>query len=107
VKTAGWSQLDEEEQRRIAAPLERGKTVGNGALPIPQLRSEGDACDSRVRAAVAEVRRLVEGERLATISLGSFFGAGIETEEQLDAALEGIRDECARLIGAGRKVIVQ
>lgn len=32
---------------------------------------------------------------------------GIETEEELDAALAGVRDECARLIGAGKKVIVQ
>jgi hypothetical protein len=31
---------------------------------------------------------------------------GIETEEQLDAALDGIREECTRLIGAGKKVIV-
>jgi hypothetical protein len=107
IKTAGWSDLDEDDQRSIAVPLERGKATGNGDLPIPQLRSERDACDSRVRAAVAEVRRLVEGERLATISLGSYFGAGIETEEQLEVALDGIRDECARLIGAGKKVIVQ
>jgi hypothetical protein len=44
---------------------------------------------------------------MATVSIGSYFGDGIETEEQLDAALTGIRDECARLIGSGKKVIVQ
>ena len=42
-----------------------------------------------------------------TVSLGSYFGGGVETEEQLDAALNGIREECARLIGVGKKVIVQ
>jgi hypothetical protein len=54
--------------------------------------------------AVTEVHRLVEGERVAHVSLGSFFAGGVETEEQLDAALEGIREECAKLIGAGKKV---
>ncbi|AUX29563.1 MULTISPECIES: BrxE family protein [Sorangium] len=34
------------------------------------------------------------------------FGAGIETEEQFDAALAGLRDERARLIGAGKKVVL-
>ena len=76
-------------------------------LPIPQLRSELDACDARLREAVAELHRIIDGERVATVSLGSYFAGGIETEEQLDAALDGIREECSRLIGAGKKVIVQ
>ncbi len=107
VTTHGWGQIDEDDQRRIAAPLERGKSKDKELLPIPQLRSERDACDSRLRAAVAEVHRLIEGERLVTVSVGSYFADGVETEEQLEAALEGIREECARLIGAGKKVIVQ
>ena len=107
VKTAGWDKLDEDQQRRIASPIHRGmKTEGEG-LPIPQLRSEAEACDSRLRAAVAEVRRLVDGERVVTVNVGGYFSGGIETEEQLDAALAGVREECARLIGAGKKVMVQ
>ena len=35
-----------------------------------------------------------------------YSGSGIETEEQLDAALAGLRDECSRLIGAGKKVVL-
>jgi hypothetical protein len=107
VKTSGWNQIDEGLQGRIAAPIRQGMARDGARLPIPQLRSEREACDSRVRAAVAEVRRIVEGDRLVSISLGSYFGGGIETEEQLEAALEGIREECARLIGAGRKVVAQ
>jgi hypothetical protein len=53
------------------------------------------------------VRRLIDGERLVTVSVGTYFGDGIETEEQLDAALTGVREECARLIGAGKKVVIQ
>ena len=76
-------------------------------VPIPQLRADRDACDGRLRAAIAELRRIIDGERVVTLSLGSYFAGGIETEEQLDAALDGVREECARLIGAGKKVIVQ
>jgi hypothetical protein len=76
-------------------------------LPIPQLRSEREACETRLRDAIAEVYGILDGERLATVSLGSYFADGIETKEQLDAALEGIREECARLIGAGKKVVVR
>jgi len=107
VKTPGWSAIDADQQGKLAAPLERGKAKDKEPLPIPQLRSERDACDARLRAAVAELRRLIDGDRLATVSLGSYFGGGVETEEQLDAALGGIREECARLIGAGKKVIIQ
>lgn len=105
--TAGWSEIDEEEQRRIAEPLESGRSAGERPLPIPQLRSEREACGFRLRDAIAEVHGILEGERLATVNVASYFGEGVETEEQLDAALTGIRDECARLIGAGKKIIVQ
>ncbi|AUX40177.1 uncharacterized protein SOCE26_015760 [Sorangium cellulosum] len=30
----------------------------------------------------------------------------LQTEEQLDAALAGLRDACARLIGAGKKAVL-
>ena len=69
IKTPGWSEIDEDEQRKIAMPIERGLTKDKTRVPIPQLRSERDACDSRLRAAVAEVHRLIEGERLVTVIL--------------------------------------
>ena len=107
VTTPGWGKVDEDQQRRLAGPFERGRTREKERLPIPQLRSERDACDGRLRTAVAELRRIIDGERVVSLNLGSYFGGGIETEEQLDAALDGVREECARLIGAGKKVIVQ
>jgi hypothetical protein len=106
-KTPGWESLSADQRSRIAEPLERGKSADGARLPIPQLRFECEACESRVRSAISEVHRTVEGERLATVSLGGYFAGGIETEEQLDAALTGIREECAKLIGAGKKIVVQ
>jgi len=107
VRTPGWGEVDEDQQHRLAGPFERGKAREKERLPIPQLRSERDACDGRLRTAIAELHRIIDGERVVSVSLGSYFGGGIETEEQLDAALDGVREECARLIGAGKKVIVQ
>jgi Family of unknown function (DUF6079) len=107
VTTPGWFEIDEDQQRRLAAPFERGIARDTDRVPIPQLRSERDACDGRLRAAIAELRHLIDGERVVSVNVASYFSGGIETEEQLDAALEGMREECARLIGAGKKVIVQ
>jgi hypothetical protein len=103
----GWQVIDEDRRLKLAAPFERGKTRDKEQVPIPQLRSELDACESRLREAIAELHRIIDGERVATVRLGSYFSGGVETEEQLDAALGGIREECSRLIGAGKKVIVE
>jgi hypothetical protein len=107
VKTPGWSDVGEEQQRRLGAPFERGKSREEVRLPIPHIRSERDACEGRLRSAIEELRRIIDGERVVNVSVGSYFEGGVETEEQFDAALEGVREECARLIRAGKKVIVQ
>lgn len=105
--TPGWNRIDEAEKKTIAAPLARGMDRGASTVAIPLLRSERDACEPRLQAAVEAVHRALEGDRVVTVNLASYFAGGIETEEQLDAALQGIREECARLIGAGKKVILQ
>ena len=108
VKTPGWAEIDEDQQQPPRRARSSAGTKRDAErVPIPQLRADRDACDGRLRAAVAELRRIIDGERVVTVSVGSYFAGGIETEEQLDAALDGIREECARLIGAGKKVIVQ
>jgi hypothetical protein len=107
VQTPGWDAIDQEQQQKLAAPLERGKTLDQERVPIPQLRSELDACETRLQDAIAELHRIIDGDRVATVRLGGYFSGGIETEEQLDAALAGIREECSRLIGTGKKVVVQ
>jgi hypothetical protein len=106
MKTPGWADLAEGTKHTIAAPLERGTVRDTEPLPIPLLRSERDACEMRLRTAIQDVLRSYEGERLVAVNVGSYFAGGIDTEEQLDAALAGIREECAHLIGAGKKVVL-
>jgi hypothetical protein len=107
-QTPGWAELDEDQRKRIAAPLERcAATDGQDAVSIPLLRSDLDACTTRLNAAVAQVLQVQDGDRVVTMTLGTYFAGGIETEEQLDAALAGIREELSRLIGAGKKIVIQ
>jgi hypothetical protein len=107
AKTAGWDSINQDQQKKLAVPLERGTIRDQERVPIPQLRSELDACDTRLQDAISQLHRVVDGDRVATVKLGGYFSGGIETEEQLDAALAGVREECSRLIGTGKKVIVQ
>jgi hypothetical protein len=49
----------------------------------------------------------VDGARVVRVTASSYFSGGIETEEQLDQALNGLKEQCLELIGAGKKVLVQ
>ena len=105
--TPGWADLSADDQASIALPLERGRVMeGTAGVSILQLRSETELCPIRLQSVVDAVLRAIGGDRVVTVSLRAYFAGGIETEEQLEAALTGIREECARLIGAGKKIVI-
>jgi hypothetical protein len=105
--TPGWERLDDAQRDEISQHLRQCADKNWNNQTIRHLRSETELCDSRLGAAVTKMHQILEGERLATVSVGQFFSGGIETEEQLDQALGGIRDEFSRLIGEGKKIIVE
>ncbi len=107
--TPGWKQLNEEQQRIVARPLVTCLRVDadDDTTPIPLLRADLAACRGRLAAAVEQMLRMVDGQRVVWVDAGSYFAGGVETEEQLDSALDGLREECVELIGAGKKVLVQ
>jgi len=106
--TPGWEALDDEQRRRVAGPLEtRTEAKLTRPIPIPELRADIDACPARLSRAVQELLQVQEGERLVKISAGSYFSGGIESEEQLEASLGALRDECLHHLGAGKKVLIQ
>ena len=104
----GWEDLDAEQQDRVMEPLV-AYTVADGAhqQSIPKLRADVDACSGRQDKAIENLLRMRDGQRVVRLRASDFFQGGIETEEQLEAALTGLRDRCAELIGAGKKVLVQ
>jgi hypothetical protein len=107
TKTSGWERLDEAQQGEVARPLRQCADPAWNKQTIRHLRSETEACEKRLSAATEKVHQMLEGDRLATVSVAKFFEGGIENDEQLEQALTGIRDECSRLLGAGKKVIVR
>ena len=106
-QTPGWERLDDAQQQEVSRHLRQCADREWNNQTIRHLRSETEACSSRLATAVQKVHQILEGARLATVSVNQFFNGGIENEEQLDQALSGIRDEFSKLLGAGKKVIVK
>jgi hypothetical protein len=105
--TDGWSDLNEEQQERVELPLRsRASTAVSASATIPFLRSELSACPQHLRAAIQQMMELLEGNRLVTLNIGTFFGSGIDNEEQLEAAIDALRHECIKLLAADKKILV-
>lgn len=104
----GWDSLNEEQRQLVSQPLST-RTDRNvpAHIGIPELRADQEACGARMDKAIMEMMRMVDGVRLVTVNASSFFDGGVEDEEQLDAALTGLREECVRLIATGKKVLVR
>jgi hypothetical protein len=106
--TPSWEQLNEEQQKRVSAPLASRAEASNAASQsIPLLRADLHACPGLLSQAIEETLRHVDGNRVVRVTASSYFSGGIETEEQLDQALDGLKDQCLELIGAGKKILVQ
>ena len=106
--TPGWEQLSADQQQRVAAPLlSQATTDGTASMTIPLLRAELAASSARLSSAVVDMLRFVDGNRIVQVVASSYFSGGIETEEQLNQALTGLKEQCLELIGAGKKVLVQ
>ena len=79
VKSPGWNEVDEEQRRKIAAPLERGRAKDCDRLPIPQLRSERESSAERISclrrgAATRSLQNPTNVSRFqAATTSGSFF----------------------------------
>ena len=101
-----WPSLTEDQQRQLAAPIE-SRTTTDITQAIPLLRAETDACPGRLQTAIQEMMRTIDGNRLVSVNASGYFKGGIDSEEQLDAALAGLRDTCMEQIGTGKKVLVQ
>jgi hypothetical protein len=106
--TPGWEQLDDEQQEQVASTLRaRSHADGADAMTIPLLREQIEACPQLLSKAREEMLRILDGNRVEPLDASSYFAGGIETEEQLEAALDGLRERVRELIAAGKKVLIQ
>lgn len=103
----GWKDLEAEQQKRLVAPLAVCAAPAPDCVSLALLRSDTDACPGRTQKVIEEMLRLIEGSRLVRLDVSTFFSGGIETTEQLDAAIEALREECERQLAEGKKILLQ
>lgn len=103
----GWNGLSPDQQERLLAPLKACAAPASPDLGLALLRSDIDACPGRTQKVIEEMLRLIDGSRLVRIEIGKFFSGGVETTEQLDAAIAALREECERQIAEGKRVLIQ
>lgn len=105
--TPVWADLSDEARMAVASPLQaHADDTGAHSPTIPQLRSDRDACDTRLRSAIEKAHQIAEGDRIVTVNVQPYFRGGVDDTEQLEAALTGLREECERLIADGKKIVV-
>ncbi|MCX5985921.1 MAG: BREX system P-loop protein BrxC [Chloroflexi bacterium] len=104
--TPGWEVLSDDTRVRIDLELQHGADASRYGHGIAILRTERDACDARLKRAVAEVRRLIDGDTVVPVALGRYFSGGIANEEELEDALDAVREACMRVLAQGKKVVV-
>ena len=106
--TPGWEQIDPDQQERVSRTLvSRSNMSDCDRLSVSMLREQRSACSGLLKQAIEEMLRLLDGNRLERVEASSYFSGGIETEEQLESALSGLRDRCVELLAAGKKILVQ
>ena len=107
IETEGWGGLEDSQRSKIISPIEQRTSKDPKPRPtIPEVRADCLACESRLQQAIEEMMRILDGNRLAKISLAKHFSGGIETQDQLDSALRAVREECERLLAEGKKILV-
>lgn len=103
-----WPALDDDAKGEVAALLQHhAHDDGATRPPIPQLRADHDACMGRLHEAIQKVQQIVEGDRMVEVSIEPFFRGGVSDLEQLDAALQGLREVCERHIAADKKIFIR
>jgi hypothetical protein len=50
---------------------------------------------------------LLDGNRLVRLDVNSFFSGGIDTTEQLDTAINALREECEKQLAEGKRILIQ
>ena len=105
--TPGWQNLGAPERDRVARDLVPRTRPASDAENIPLLRADVLACPEHLNRAREEMLRLIDGNRIVKVPAASYFAGGIDTVEQLDQALDGLRAECLELLGTGKKILVQ
>lgn len=107
--TPGWEDLNPDQQESIAENLTPYMSDNPDSATVPQIRSDIDACPTRLNKAFQDMVRLLEEDqdRVVEVYVSDYLQGSIETQEQLENQVNEFKDECEKLLGAGKKVLIQ
>jgi len=103
--TPGWKDLKEDTQSEIAEPLRRRAEQGGSTASLAMLRENTLACPGILQNAVQRVLQSV-GTKPDIVVVSGLIRGTITNEEQLDAALGQIREQCLKHLADGTPVIL-
>lgn len=104
----GWRDLSDDERAELERPLAaRAEKPEPDGISLASLRDQTGAARGLMERQRERALRAIEGDKVEIVELAKFFKGGIETPEQLERAIEGIREEVGRLIGQGKKVMLR
>jgi hypothetical protein len=102
-----WQKLTEQQQERLISPLQQWTQGLSEDVDIRHLRAQTQACEAQLKQAIAQMFQFLESDKLVKIEMQGFFKSSIETENELDHALQALRETCLRHIIAGKKILIQ
>lgn len=105
--TPGWTDLDDGARDEIAEPLRRRAEDAEATATLAMLRENTLACPGLLKAARDKVLQLSsKGPEPQVVIVTEVVSGLLNNEEQLDAALEQVRDHCLKSIVDGTPVLL-
>lgn len=109
---SGWSDLKEAEQTEVAQRLRQRSAEKpldepwrQAATVVDSLRDQADAAKGLLEAALEALRKLVTPQAIE-INVRALISGPISNQEELDAALNAIREEIETALADGKPVVL-
>lgn len=104
----GWGELNSEVRDELKGPLsDRVVKPEPKGMSLARLRDQISAARDLLERQRNKALKIIEGDKVVFVQVSSICKAGIESPDQLEKALENLREEISRYIGQGKKVILR
>jgi len=104
AETPGWTDLESDVQGEIAGPLRRRAEQEADGASLAMLRENILACQSLLTSAIERLHSVTSGPDHEVVVVSDLVRGLISNEDQLDAALDRVRDHCLKSIADGTAI---